>query len=86
MTSPIIGAAVLFVLFVLWKWTNSTDQPKIAGIPEIPGWPIVGSLYELGEVHARVAQKWAKKYGPVFQARLGNKVCSWCIVFNNGGN
>jgi phenylacetate 2-hydroxylase len=74
MTSPIIGAAVLFVLFVLWRWANSTDQPKIAGIPEIPGWPIFGSLHELGEVHARVAQRWAKKYGPVFQARLGNKV------------
>ena len=76
MVSPVIGAAVLAICFVLWKWANATDMPKIAGIPEIPGWPIIGSLAELGEVHARVAQRWAKKYGPVFQARLGNKVCT----------
>jgi phenylacetate 2-hydroxylase len=74
MASPVISLAVLFVLFVLWRWVNATDKPKIKGIPEIPGWPLFGSLFELGEVHAREAQKWAKKYGPVFQARLGNKV------------
>ncbi len=75
MTSPVVGIAVLFVFYVLWRCANATDKPKIEGIPEIPGWPIIGSLHELGEVHARVAQRWAMKYGPVFQARLGNKVC-----------
>ena len=74
MVSPVVGAAILFVFFVLYRWAYSTDQPKIQGIPEIPGWPIFGTLHELGEIHARVAQRWAKKYGPVFQARLGNKV------------
>lgn len=54
-------------------------MPKIKGIPEIPGLPLLGSLVELGENHALVAQKWAKKYGPVFQVRMGNKR----IVFAN---
>ena len=81
MTSPVIGVAILFVFYALWRWANSTDQPKIGGIPEIPGLPIVGSLYELGDVHARVAARWAKKYGPVFQVRMGNKVESPIFTF-----
>jgi phenylacetate 2-hydroxylase len=76
MVSPIISAAVLFVFYALWRWANSTDKPKIEGIPEIPGYPIFGSLYELGTLHCKVAQNWAKKYGPVFQVKLGHKVRS----------
>lgn len=45
------------------------EQPKIKGIPEIPGWPIVGNLLQLGSDHAAVCMKWAEKYGPVFQVR-----------------
>lgn len=69
-----LGFAVLAIAYFLLRYLSRTDVPKIKGLPEIPGWPIFGSLYELGEYHARVAGKWAKKYGPVFQARLGNKV------------
>lgn len=50
-------------------------MPKIKGLPEIPGVPIFGNLLQLGEHHAKVAGSWAKKYGPVFQVRLGNRVC-----------
>jgi len=78
-SSPVLGIAILSILYVLWKALSQTEQPKIKGLPEIPGWPIFGSLFELGENHAKVAQNWAKKYGPVFQARLGNKR----IVFAN---
>jgi hypothetical protein len=81
MTSPIVATAALLGIYVLWKYLYHTDQPKIKGLPEIPGWPIFGSLIELGEYHARVAQKWAAKYGPVFQVRLGNKVRCESIVF-----
>ncbi|KAF2428873.1 putative cytochrome P450 phenylacetate 2-hydroxylase [Tothia fuscella] len=79
MTSPIIGIAILSIAYLLWKWAYATDLPKIKGIPEIPGWPLFGSLIEMGEYHAKVAQKWAEKYGPVFQVRLGNRR----IVFAN---
>lgn len=75
MVSPVVSAALLFVLYAAWRWANSTDKPKIEGIPEIPGYPIFGSLYELGTLHCKVAQKWAQKYGPVFQVKLGHKVC-----------
>lgn len=68
----IIGA--IAAVFVLLRFLNATDTPKIKNLPEIPGVPIFGNLIQLGTDHARVAQKWAKKYGPVFQTRLGTKV------------
>ncbi|KAF1982926.1 putative phenylacetate 2-hydroxylase [Aulographum hederae CBS 113979] len=75
----VVGGAVLAVV-VLAVWVlNKTDMPKIKGIPEIPGYPLFGSLIELGSCHAKVAQGWAKKYGPVFQVRMGNRR----IVFAN---
>lgn len=69
-----IALAVLSVLVVLYHYLNQTDVPKIKGLPEIPGVPIFGNLIQLGDRHARVAGEWAKKYGPVFQVRMGNKV------------
>lgn len=66
--------AVIAVGFLLIRYLNRTDIPKISKLTEIPGIPIFGSLIQLGEEHARVAAGWVKKYGPVFQVRLGNKV------------
>lgn len=74
MSSLVLYLAGVVVLYVLIRLLNSTDIPKIKGIPEIPGVPIFGNLIQLGTDHARVAQKWAAKYGPVFQTRLGTKV------------
>lgn len=71
---PVVG--VLVLSFFLYRFLYATDMPKIAGIPEIPGLPLFGSLIELGTNHAKVAQGWAKKYGPVFQVRMGNRVCT----------
>jgi phenylacetate 2-hydroxylase len=75
MPSPIVISAGLLFVYVLFKYLNRTDQPQIKGLPEVRGWPLFGSLIELGEYHAKVAQDWSKKYGPVFQVRLGNRVC-----------
>lgn len=75
MPSPVIGLALLSALYVIYQYVYKTDTPKIKGLPEIPGWPLFGSLFELGEYHAKVAQKWSEKYGPVFQVRLGNRAC-----------
>ncbi|KAF2019014.1 cytochrome P450 phenylacetate hydroxylase-like protein [Aaosphaeria arxii CBS 175.79] len=79
MTLPIILAGAVIITFFAYKFLYGTDTPKIKGLPEIPGLPLFGSLLELGENHALVAQKWAKKYGPVFQVRMGNRR----IVFAN---
>ncbi|EAL86133.1 hypothetical protein KXW98_009364 [Aspergillus fumigatus] len=74
-----IVLAVLAAVYLLIRYLNRTDIPKIKGLPEIPGVPIFGNLLQLGDRHATVAARWAKKYGPVFQVRMGNKR----IVFAN---
>lgn len=73
MSYLLVAVALVVSFYVLTHW-NATDVPKIKGLPEIPGIPIFGNLVQLGTDHARVARKWARKYGPVFQTRLGNRV------------
>lgn len=74
LSSQIVYALAAVAVYVFVKYLYATDIPKIKKLPEIPGLPIFGNLVQLGTDHARVAQKWAAKYGPVFQTRLGNKV------------
>ena len=75
MSFPLIALTTTFLLlYLLYHYLTKTDIPRIPNLPEIPGYPLFGSLLELGSDHARVAQRWAKKYGPVFQVRMGNKV------------
>ena len=78
-TPDISNVVVLFVflgvLSLAVKYLNRTDIPKIKGLPELPGVPMFGSLFLLGKHHARNCRELAKKYGPVFQVRLGNRVC-----------
>ena len=66
--------AALPLLYFVFRMLSATDVPKIKNLPEIPGVPVFGNLLQLGSEHARVAASWVKKYGPVFQARLGNRV------------
>lgn len=74
MTIPIYIAGAAILGLFLYRLLYGTDKPAIKGLPEIPGLPLVGSLPELGDHHAKVARGWAKKYGPVFQVRMGNRV------------
>ena len=76
MTVPTLAIAVVTVAYFILRYFNRTDVPKIKGLPEIPGVPLFGNLLQLGDQHATVTRKWAKKYGPVFQVRMGNKVGS----------
>ena len=69
-----IAFAAAAILYFVVRYFNRTDIPKIKNIPEIPGVPIFGNLLQLGENHAEVAGGWVKKYGPVFQVRMGNRV------------
>jgi phenylacetate 2-hydroxylase len=80
MSIPIYVAGAVVVGIFLYRFMYGTDTPHIKGLPEVPGLPVFGSLYELGTNHAKVAQGWAKKYGPVFQVRMGNKVRSPSIM------
>ena len=70
--------------YFLIRYLNSTDQPKIKGLPEIPGIPLFGNLLQLGQDHARVAGRWAKERGwPVFQTRLGNRRIIFANTFDS---
>ena len=69
MSFVIVASAVLLACVVLVQLVFKCEQPRIVGLPEIPGWPIVGNLLQLGSDHAAVCMEWAKKYGPVFQVR-----------------
>lgn len=74
MLSPTLVFGLLSVVYFIVKYLNATDTPKIKGLPEVPGVPLFGNLLRLGSEHAKVTGGWAKKYGPVFQTRLGNRV------------
>ncbi|PLB35311.1 cytochrome P450 [Aspergillus candidus] len=74
-----VAIAAIAVVYFIIRYFNRTDVPKIKGLPEIPGVPIFGNLLQLGDQHATVAGAWAKKFGPVFQVRMGNKR----VVFAN---
>lgn len=74
MTPQTLAIGLITLGLLLIKYLNKTDIPKIKNLPEIPGLPIFGSLIQLGEEHAKKAGEWVKKYGDVFQVRLGNKV------------
>lgn len=76
MAYQVTGLVVLVVIYAILKYVNSTDTPKIKNLPEIPGVPLFGNLLQFGNRHAKVAGELAKKYGPVFQVRLGNRVCA----------
>ena len=74
MESQTFAFLALAMLFGLFAYLNKTDDPHIKGLPEAPGVPIFGSLIVMGKSHARVARKWVKSVGPVFQVRLGRRV------------
>ena len=77
---------LIAVLYAAVKFLDRTDIPKIKGLPEIPGLPIVGSLYALGDNHAKQAAEWSKKYGPVFQVRMGNRRIIFANTFDSVKN
>lgn len=49
MTLPIYAAGLALLSYFLYKLLYGTDTPRIKGLPEVPGLPLFGSLYELGE-------------------------------------
>lgn len=74
MAAQTLTFILLAIILLVIRYLNRTDTPKIKNLTEVPGVPIFGNLFQLGANHARVAGSWVKKYGPVFQVRLGNKV------------
>ena len=82
MSYQVISIALIAVVFFVIRYFDRTDVPKIKNLPEIPGVPLFGNLLQFGNTHAKVAASFAKKYGPVFQVRFGNRVCILYIAKN----
>lgn len=74
MTFQTTGLIAIGVVYLVIRYLNRTDTPKIKNLPEISGLPLFGSLLQFGDAHAKVARRLAEKAGPVFQVRLGNRV------------
>ncbi|KJX95502.1 cytochrome P450 phenylacetate 2-hydroxylase like protein [Zymoseptoria brevis] len=85
-TPQIFPFFILAVIYAAIKIIDRTDIPKIKGLPEVPGVPIFGNLRQLGDNHAINAMKMAKKYGPVFQVRLGNRRIVFANTFDSVRN
>lgn len=68
-----VALALAVAVYLVVRLLVATDVTRIRGLPKVPGVPVLGNLAQLGTDHARVAQVWAAKYGPVFQARLGSR-------------
>ena len=81
-----LGIYLAGALFILVRYLNRTDTPKVKNLPEIPGYPLFGSLLQFGNRHAKVAGELAKKYGPVFQVRLGNRVRCPPVFFSRSND
>jgi phenylacetate 2-hydroxylase len=81
MAYEVTGLLLIAVIYAILKYVNSTDTPKIKNLPEKPGVPLFGNLLQFGNSHAKVAGELVKKYGPVFQVRLGNRV--YAIMLDN---
>ena len=86
LSPQVLPLFLVAIIFVAIKITDRTDVPKIKNMPEIPGWPLFGNLIQLGENHAKVAQEWSKKYGPVFQVRMGNRRIVFANTFDSVRN
>lgn len=80
MSLPVTLLVIASVLGLLFHLGSRTDIPKIKNLPELPGVPFFGSLFLLGKHHARNCARLAKRYGDVFQVRLGNRVGSFLEV------
>lgn len=68
--SILFGLALLCTLILFDK----TDIPYIRNMPSVPAHPIFGNLFQLGAEHPKRLAEFSRRYGPVFQIRLGNKV------------
>jgi hypothetical protein len=73
-TELLLVASLLSLLFAILL-LDKTDIPYIKNLPSVPALPIYGSLPQLGTEHPKRFAELSKRFGPVFQIRLGNRVC-----------
>ncbi|KAK5108397.1 hypothetical protein LTR62_008353 [Meristemomyces frigidus] len=87
LTQPtILPFFLLAIAYTILKLLDKTDIPKIKNLPSIPGLPVIGNLHQLGDNHAKIAQQWSEKYGPVFQVKMGNRRIVFANTFDSVKN
>jgi phenylacetate 2-hydroxylase len=69
----LLWIGIIIIIYLVYQRLSSTDVPKIDGLLEAAGWPVFGSLFELGDNHSAALSRMSKNLGPVFQIRMGNK-------------
>jgi hypothetical protein len=74
-----ITGMIMLVLALDW-WFEIFCEPPIPGLPQIPGWPIVGNLFQQGPSAALTYWSWKHE---VFQLRLGTKRVVVANSFNS---
>ncbi|KAH8703404.1 cytochrome P450 [Talaromyces proteolyticus] len=62
---------LLFVVYVV-IYEVICWRRLLPGFPLPPALPLIGNLHQLQSNAAEQHRKWARKYGPVFQVRMGN--------------
>ncbi|KAH9311167.1 hypothetical protein KI387_026202, partial [Taxus chinensis] len=61
------------ILLFLWFWYRDSKRRSKVFLPPGPrGLPIVGNLFQLGELPHHTLAHLAKKYGPIMHLRLGS--------------
>lgn len=70
----IYGMATAVVAVVLYLCVNEVirSRSRIAGFGGPRGLPVVGNLLHVQDYSAQKYQKWAEKFGDVYQVQLGN--------------
>ncbi|KAL8036304.1 hypothetical protein ABFS82_12G147100 [Erythranthe guttata] len=61
----------LLLVFKLFsnKFKNGSSNRRLP--PGPPGWPLIGNMFDLGEVPHQTLQKFTPKYGPIILLKLG---------------
>ncbi|XP_030012535.1 cytochrome P450 1B1 [Sphaeramia orbicularis] len=72
----LLACVTLLFSFHLWRWLR---HGSVDSMPGPFGWPIIGNAAQMGNTPHRYFARMAKKYGNVFQIKLG---CRTVVVLN----
>ncbi|XP_059669433.1 iridoid oxidase-like [Cornus florida] len=70
-TSGSLTASLAGVLLLLLVWLKARNGSTKLRPPGPPGWPLVGNMFDLGDLPHQTLYKYRKKYGPVVWLQLG---------------
>ncbi|KAM3862990.1 cytochrome P450 1B1 [Diretmus argenteus] len=72
----LLASLILLFSLHLWRWLR---QGMVRSLPGPTAWPVIGNAAQLGKAPHVYLMRMAKKYGNVFQIKLG---CRTVVVLN----